>query len=145
MASPMSEPFGSVLTWPDWRAAIALRWQALGLDLLGLGQGLRRTPSELADECQALAILTVFFECRGNLTHTAARIGISRRACRDRLTAWARRNPHFEPPLPKWRPDAGRPRRHRAKLEVSVREAGPRGVTAKGQGSKAKRSGRARP
>jgi hypothetical protein len=139
MASPDHEPAGSALTTPDWRAAIALRWMALGLDLLGIGSGPRRKLTELGEECQALAILTAFFECGGNLTHTAARVGVSRRACRVRLAAWSRRNPDFVPPLPKKAPEAGKPRRRpRVEPDGHARGTGVHRTMTGGQGSEAK-------
>lgn len=85
---------------PDWRVAIALRWQALGLELVGTSPAPRRKPSEVGRECQALAILAAWFECGGNITHAAARLGTTRRTCRERLVAWCRRNPDFVPAMP---------------------------------------------
>ena len=84
----------------DWRAVIALRWQVLGLELVGISTGSRRKLPEVGRECQALAIVAAWFECKGNLTHTAAQLGISRRKCRERLIDWCRRNPGFMPAIP---------------------------------------------
>lgn len=101
---PTSAPTGG----PDWRMAIALRWHALGLELLRFGSTPRRRLSEFARECDELAVLVAWFENDGNLTHAAQQFGTSRRAFRVRFVAWRQRNPHFMPRPPERRHRPGR-------------------------------------
>jgi hypothetical protein len=117
MNPPDHHPPASPLTDPDWRAAIAVRWQALGLEILGIGSTPRRTLPELGRECQALAIVAAWFEAQGNLTHAAACVGTTRRLFRERIVAWRRCNPHFVPSLPEKQRAPSKPRRHQAKRE----------------------------
>jgi hypothetical protein len=117
---------------PDWRAALAVRWQALGFEILGLGPTPRRTLSELARECEAIVVVVALFEALGNITHAAARVGTSRRAFRERVALWRRRYPHFVP-----RPPGGQPEPRRPKAATSGPKARTRRAKAGVQGSEA--------
>jgi hypothetical protein len=135
MNTPDQRPSVSSLTDPDWRAALAVRWQALGLEILGVGSTPRRTLPELGRECQALAIVAAWFEARGNLTHAAAFVGTTRRLFRERIVAWRHRNPHFVPNLPERQRAPSKPRRRKAKPEDHEPAVGKGKAKVAGQGS----------
>jgi hypothetical protein len=92
--TPPSSPFPPAGT--DWRALIALQWQALGLEVLGVGPT-RRTPAEIGRDSETLAAVVAWFEAGGNITRAASKLGTSRRLIRNRITRWRRSNPHLLP------------------------------------------------
>lgn len=82
---------------PEWCAVIEREWEDLRRRALGLDANVALSLARVTTECRTLTAVTAWFQCHGNITLAAKRLGVSRRLLRERLKPWRKDHPQLVP------------------------------------------------